>query len=374
MSHRDFITSRLGMKYPIIQGPFGGGLSTVKLAVAVTNAGGMGSFGAHLLEPDEIVSTTAAIRAETRGSFVMNLWVDSEDAKSRQPDANLFDRAASELAALYQKHHLKPPTFIQHEPIHFERQVEAILRACPPVFSFVFGIPSRDILTECRKRNIVTLGTATTLDEALALEAAEVDIVLATGFEAGGHRPSFLRPAADSLHGTIALVRQVVEAIKLPVVAAGGIADAQGVVAAMALGACAVQIGTAYLACEESGADPLHKRQLFDASARHTRLSDRVSGRLARFIATPTLDELDCHHHHLGYPIQGELTRSLKTLENGLFYAGQGAPLLRHHHAAELTHSLAAAIHPSEAFYSVQTASSEVTPPLQDVEHTLQLT
>jgi nitronate monooxygenase len=347
MNHLNSITSRLGMKYPIIQGPFGGGLSTVKLAVAVTNAGGMGSFGAHLLEPEEIVSTTAAIRAETQGPFVMNLWVDSEDIKSRQADANLFERAAGELAPLYEKHHIKSPSYVLKKPIHFERQVEAILRACPPVFSFVFGIPSPEILNECRKRDIITMGAATTLDEALALEAAGVDIVLATGFEAGGHRPSFLRPAGDSLHGTLALVRQVVEAIKLPVVAAGGIADGQGAVAAMALGACAVQIGTAYLACEESGAHPLHKRQLFDASARHTRLSDRVSGRLARFIATPVLDELEHYPNHLGYPMQGELTGSLKTIENGLFYAGQGAPLLRQHYAADLTRSLAAAIHPS---------------------------
>jgi nitronate monooxygenase len=334
------ITSRLGMSLPIIQGPFGGGLSTVKLAATVTNAGGMGSFGAHLLEPEEIVSTTAAIRAETQGSFVMNLWVDSEDARSQQADATLFDRAANELNPLYQKHHIKPPSFVRQEPIHFERQAEAILRACPPVFSFVFGIPSREILTECRKQGIVTMGAATTLDEAFAVEAAGVDIVLATGFEAGGHRPSFLRPAADSLHGTLALARQIVAAVKLPVVAAGGIADAQGVTAAMVLGASAVQIGTAFLACEESGAHPLHKRQLFHSSARHTRLSDRVSGRLARFIATPALDELDLCENHLGYPMQGELTRSLKTIEDGLLYAGQGAPLLRHHRAAELTRAL----------------------------------
>lgn len=334
------ITTRLGMRLPIIQGPFGGGLSTVKLAATVTNAGGMGSFGANLLEPEEIVNTTAAIRAETQGPFVMNLWVDGEDAKSRETDSAMFDRAASELAPLYQKNDIKPPSFVRQEPIRFERQAEAILRACPPVFSFVFGIPSREILTECRKRNIITMGAATTLDEALALEAAGVDIVLATGFEAGGHRPSFLRPAADSLHGTLALVRQIVSSIKLPVVAAGGIADSEGVAAAMFLGASAVQIGTAFLACEESGAHPLHKRHLFHSSARHTRLSDRVSGRLARFIVTPALDELDHYQNHLGYPMQGELTRSFKTIENGFFYAGQGAPLLHHHHAAELTRAL----------------------------------
>ena len=346
MNRKVSLTSRLGMRLPIIQGPFGGGLSTVKLAVAVTNAGGMGSYGANLLDSEEIVNTTAAIRAETRGSFVMNLWVDSEDARSKQADATLFDRAVSEMTPLYQKHDIQPPSFGRQESINFERQAEAILRARPPVFSFVFGIPSPDILTECSKRGIATMGVATTLDEALAVESAGVDIVLATGFEAGGHRPSFIRPAADSLHGTLALVRQIVEAVKIPVIAAGGIADSQGVAAVMVLGASAVQIGTAFLACEESGAHPLHKKQLFHSSARHTRLSDRVSGRLARFIATPTLDELDHYHNHLGYPMQGELTSSLKAIEDGLFYAGQGAPLLRHHRAADLTRALGASIHP----------------------------
>ena len=339
------LTARLGMALPVIQGPFGGGLSTVTLAAAVTNAGGMGSYGAHLLEPREIIDVTNAIRKETDGPFVMNLWVDSEDQTSRKTDATTFRRAASGIESIYQKHHVAPPDFTPSAPVDFERQAEAILQARPPVFSFVFGIPSKEILTECRKRGIVTMGAATTFDEAQAIEAAGVDIVLATGFEAGGHRPSFLRPAADSLHGTLALVRQVVESVKIPVVAAGGIADAKGVAAAITLGASAVQVGTAYLACEESGAHPVHKQKLFRSSAHHTRLSERVSGRLARFIVTSTLEELEASDHtNLGYPIQGELTRPFKTIDDGLFYAGQGAPLLRHHNATDLTRALAAHI------------------------------
>lgn len=336
------LTTRLGMALPVIQGPFGGGLSTVRLAATVSNAGGMGSFGAHLLDPGEIIRVTAAIRAETPGPFVMNLWVNSEDTTSRHTDAETFDQAARELAPVFQKHEVAPPSFAPSRVIDFERQAEAILKSRPPVFSFVFGIPSPDILTECRKQGIVTMGAATTLDEALAIESAGVDIVLATGFEAGGHRPSFLRPAVDSLHGTLALVRQVVEAVKLPVVAAGGIADAQGVAAAMALGASAVQVGTAYLACRESGADPIHKEKLFHSVARRTRLSDRVSGRLARFIVTPALEELEnLNHTPLGYPRQGDLTRPFKSIEDGFFYAGQGAPLLCHRDAADLTRALA---------------------------------
>jgi nitronate monooxygenase len=333
------------MALPIIQGPFGGGLSTVKLAAAVTHAGGMGSYGAHLLEPREIIDVAHAIRKETDGPFVMNLWVDSEDETSRKTDAAAFGRAVSEMESIYQKYHVDPPDFSPSEPVDFERQAEAILEARPPVFSFVFGIPSREILTECRKRGIITMGAATTLVEAQAIEAAGVDIVLATGFEAGGHRPSFLRPAADSLHGTLALVRQVVESVNIPVVAAGGIADAEGVAAAITLGASAVQVGTAFLACGESGAHPFHKQKLFHPSARHTRLSDHVSGRLARFIVTPTLEQLErTNRTHFGYPIQGELSRPFKTMDDGLFYAGQGAPLLRNHNATDLTRALAALI------------------------------
>lgn len=333
--------ARLGMRLPVIQGPFGGGLSTVKLAATVSNAGGMGSYGAHLLEPEEIVRVTGAIRAETSGPFVMNLWVNPEDPVSPTASAD-FDDAVLALGPLYRKHGVEAPSFVKSSPLSFERQAEAILRAGPPVFSFVFGIPAPEILAECRKRGIVTMGAATTLDEALAVEEAGVDLVLATGFEAGGHRPSFLRPAADSLHGTLALVRQVVEAVKTPVVAAGGIADAQGVAAALTLGAGAVQVGTAFLACEESGALPEHKRRLFHAAARHTRLSDRVSGRLARFIVSPMLDALDASPPvHLGYPLQGELTRPLKATGDGLFHAGQGAPMLRHHRAADLVRALA---------------------------------
>ncbi|TLD71997.1 nitronate monooxygenase [Phragmitibacter flavus] len=339
------LTARLGLVLPIIQGPFGGGLSTVKLAATVTNAGGMGSYGAHLLEPEEIIQVTNAIRKETDGSFVMNLWVDSEDKRSKEADATAFEREVSKLEPIYRRNHVAPPVFAGCHSVDFERQAEAILQARPPVFSFVFGIPSQEILNQCRKLGIITMGAATTLDEALAIENAGVDILLATGFEAGGHRPSFLRSADDSLHGTLALVRQIVESVEIPVVAAGGIADAKGVAAALSLGASAVQVGTAFLACKESGAHPTHKRKLFDPSARHTRLSDRVTGRLARFIVTSTLEELEAGDlTHLGYPIQGELTRPFKTAEDGLFYAGQGAPLLRHHAAAELTRDLASLV------------------------------
>ncbi|MGF1531070.1 MAG: NAD(P)H-dependent flavin oxidoreductase [Puniceicoccaceae bacterium] len=338
------VTQKLGIRHPIIQGPFGGGLSTVELAATVSNAGGMGSYGAHLLTPGEIEDVAAGIRARTAGPFALNLWVDSLDARARDAKPEDFERAADELKPVFECRGIAPPSFMPPEMIDFGRQMEAILRARPPVFSFVFGIPDGQMLSECRQHGIRTIGAATTLDEAQALEAAGVDFVLATGFEAGGHRPSFLRPAEDSLHGTLALVRQMVTAVKIPVIAAGGIADAAGVAAALKLDAGAVQVGTAFLACEESGAPPLHKEFLFSPSARRTRLSNCVSGRLARFVVTPALEELEqLSRTHLGYPLQSALTRPLKLanaggdkVRDGLFYAGQGAPLLRHRKATEL--------------------------------------
>ncbi len=216
----------------------------------------------------------------------MNLWVDSMDARTRDPGPEDFNHAADELSPLFSRRGIPAPTFTQPEVIDFGRQAEAILRAHPPVFSFVFGIPDAAILAECRRGGIRTIGAATTLDEALAVEAAGVDMVLATGFEAGGQRAAFLRPAEDSLHGMLALVRRVVTEVRIPVIAAG-------VAAALKLGAGEVQIGTAFLACEESGDHPLHRKCLFSPLARHTRLTNRVSGRLARFALTPALEELE---------------------------------------------------------------------------------
>jgi nitronate monooxygenase len=158
----------------------------------------------------------------------------------------------------------------------------------------------------------VTIGTATTPDEAAALQKAGVDAIVASGFEAGGHRGSFLRAAEDSLTGTLSLVPQIADLVNLPVIAAGGIADARGVIAALALGAEAVQMGTAFLACEESGARQLHRQALREKKAGHTALTKGFTGRLARGIHNRLLEELNRPEVEiLPYPLQRELVRSL---------------------------------------------------------------
>ena len=168
-----------------------------------------------------------------------------------------------------------------------------LLDAKVPVFSFIFGIPPKEILEECRAKSIVTIGTATTPEEAAALQEAGVDAIVASGFEAGGHRGSFLRAAEDSLTGTFSLVPQIVDMVDVPVIAAGGIADARGVIAALALGAEAVQMGTAFLACEESGASRLHRQALRGKKAGHTALTKGFTGRLARGIHNRLMEELN---------------------------------------------------------------------------------
>jgi nitronate monooxygenase len=187
-----------------------------------------------------------------------------------------------------------------------------LLDARVPVFSFVFGIPPQEILQECRAKSIVTIGSATTADEAAALQDAGVDTVVASGFEAGGHRGSFLRPAEDSLTGTFSLISQVADAVDVPVVAAGGIADALGVIAALALGAQAVQMGTVFLTCEESGASRLHREALLQGKARHTALTKGFTGRLARGIHNRLMADLNKEGTEiLPYPLQRGVVRNL---------------------------------------------------------------
>src|SRR5579872_7091115 len=242
---RNPFTTKFGIDYPIVQGPFGG-LPSQKLTAAVSNFGGLGSFGALGLAPEAIREVIAEIRSLTAKPFAVNLWVSTEDDGARASGEDAFRRSLAALAGPLAELHAPPPVWKPYAPVRFEDQARALLDAGVRVFSFIVGIPPREILDECRARGILTIGAATTPDEAAALDASGVDAVVASGFEAGGHRGSFLRAAEDSLTGTFSLVPQVVDLVRVPVIAAGGIGDARGALAALALGAQAVQIGTAF--------------------------------------------------------------------------------------------------------------------------------
>lgn len=341
------LTARLGIDYPIVQGPLGG-LSSQRLTAAVSNFGGLGSFGAHTLEPAAIREVIAQIRGLTTRPFAMNLWVSMEDDGARESDETDWHRSLAPLAANLAALGVERPVYTPYRPMRFEEQVAVLLEAKVPVFSFIYGIPPTDVLRECRTRGIVTIGTATTPDEAVALQEAEVDAIVASGFEAGGHRGSFLRPAEDSLTGTMSLVPQIVDLVEVPVIAAGGIGDARGIVAALALGAEGVQIGTAFLRCEESGASRLHQEALRSTAASHTGLTRGFSGRLARGISNRLMELLNRPGTpFLPYPLQRGVIRQLAMPAEAAgradllpLWAGQSAALSRHNDVSALLTSL----------------------------------
>lgn len=340
-------TRRFDLRYPIVQGPFGGGLSSTELAATVSNAGGLGSFGLQGMTPGTIRAVIAELRGRTAAPFNVNLWVSTEDAPAASIARADYDAAVAAIAPLYAEAGATPPSFPLASGPSFDEQAEAVLEARPPIFSFIFGVPSAAILDRCRSLGIRTLGTATTADEARALDDAGVDAIVATGSEAGGHRPSFLRSAEASLTGTIALVPEVVDAVRVPVIAAGGIADGRGVAAVLALGAGAAQIGTAFLACDESNAHPGHRAALRGPSP-GTVLTRGLTGRLGRALRNRLADTLaDPAVSRLPYPFQGNLVAAIKqaALASGRFdlapfWSGQSASLVRHTQAAPLFASL----------------------------------
>src|SRR5580704_1436111 len=214
------LTAKLGIDYPIIQGPLGG-LSSQRLTAAVSNFGGLGSFGAHGLTPEAIKDVIAEIRSLTSKPFAMNLWVSMEDEGARTSDESAFNRSLAPLAVHLAALGAPRPAYQPYSPTRFEHQARVLLDEKVPVFSFIYGIPPPEILEECRAKRIVTIGTATTPEEAAALEEAGANAIAASGFEAGGHRGSFLRPAEDSLTGTLSLLPQVVDVVDVPVIARG---------------------------------------------------------------------------------------------------------------------------------------------------------
>jgi nitronate monooxygenase len=341
-------TARLGVQHPIVQGPFGGGLSTTKLVATVANLGGLGSYGAHIIEPERIGALTDEIRALTSRPFALNLWVSDHDPGGSELSPVEFERLVQQFAPYFRELGLSPPAPPERYHPSFEAQVEALLEARPPVFSFVFGVPSAKILSECKRRGIVTMGAATTVAEARLLDESGVDLIVATGMEAGGHRPSFLARAEDSLMGTFVLTQLVADRVRAPVIAAGGIADRRGVRAALELGADAVQIGSAFLACEESGTTDEHRAILLGEAAEHTVLTRAFTGRLARGICNRWTDEM-AHHGEAfpPFPVQSWFVGQLKAAAVAAgrtdlvsLWAGQIALNLRHRTATELMQSL----------------------------------
>lgn len=343
MWNRTKITELLKIEYPILLGPMGGGFSTPELLAAVSNAGGLGSIGAYTLSPEEIIETDKIVRTKTDKPYNINLWVNDVDERLLNYPSEKIEEIKLLFKPFFDELSIPLPDLDANIPSKFLKQVETLFELKPAVFSFIFGIPSKEILNEARKLGIKTVGAATTLDEALALEEAQVDAIVATGFEAGGHRPSFLKPADESLTGTFALIQQVKAKTKTPIIAAGGIADAKGIRAALTLGADAVQVGTAFLVTDESNATPMHKAKLFSEESKNTVLSKSLTGRMGRMIANRISNAIRYETEVLPFPLQTRLMGPLRAaaIEQGKtdmynFWSGQNAVNLKYTSAKEL--------------------------------------
>ncbi|GGH39902.1 NAD(P)H-dependent flavin oxidoreductase [Microbacterium album] len=328
------LTRLLGIEHPLVLGPFGG-LSSVALTAAVSNGGGLGSYGLYGYAPDRIRETAAGLRAATDRPFALNLWLPT--GTERHPDADELARARAAMAGLFAEVGLPLPEPTDRYLPPFDEQVRAALEARPSVISFVYGVPPAAVVAAARERGITVIGTATTVDEAVALEAGGVDAVVASGAEAAGHRVSFLQPAEESLVGTFALVPQVADAVSVPVIAAGGIADRRGVAAAFALGAEGVQVGTAFLRTRASAATEAHRRAIDTTPAHGTVLTRAMSGRLARGAPNRATRAIEAAGAVAPFPAQNWLTgrfraeaarRDLGELQS--LWLGQAAPLARH--------------------------------------------
>lgn len=279
----------LGIELPIIQAPMAG-VQGSALAVAVSNAGGLGSLPCAMLSLDAIRNELAAIKAQTGKPFNVNFFCHVPPTPNAGREA--VWRAA--LSPYYKAFGIDAGTIAVgpgRAPFSFE-VAEVLSEFKPAVVSFHFGLPSAELLARVRAWGAKILSSATTLAEARWLEAHGVDAIIAQGLEAGGHRGIFLSEDLSTQVGTFALLPQIVQEVKLPVIAAGGIADAKGVAAALALGAAGVQVGTAYLLCPEATTSPVHRAALKSEDARHTALTNLFTGRPARAIVNRIMKEL----------------------------------------------------------------------------------
>jgi nitronate monooxygenase len=337
-------TRALGIRVPIVLGSFGG-VSSVALAAAVSNGGGLGTYGLYGYGRERILDTAREIAAATERPVALNLWLPHDGDHDVHPTQAEYDGYVGALSEYFDELGLALPERPKHYLPSFEEQFDAVLQARPAVVSFAFGVPSPDVIGRARERGIITMASATTVAEAVALEQGGIDVVVASGMEAGGHRVSFLAPPEHSLVGTLALVPQVVDAVGVPVVAAGGIADGRGVAAAMVLGAGAVQVGSAFLATDQSAASPGYREALRGPGSSSTVLTRAPSGRLARAIPNRLARETRI----APFPVQNWITGKFRAVaaerdqtELMSLWAGQGSPLITERDAAALLRRLIA--------------------------------
>ncbi len=343
------LTDFLGIELPIIQAPMAGAQASA-MAIAVSNAGGLGSLPCAMLTADGLRKALEVMKAQTNKPFNVNFFCHAAPVV----DAGRESAWRAALTPYYKQYGIDPagiPTGPGRAPFSAEF-AEVLEQDQPAVVSFHFGLPPAALLARVKTWRSKIFCSATTVEEALWLEAHGVDVVIAQGVEAGGHRGIFLSGDLTTQIGTFALLPQVVRAVKVPVIAAGGIADAKGVTAALALGAAGVQIGTAYLLCPEATITAVHRKALKGEAARHTALTNLFTGRPARGIMNRVMKELGpVSKLPPAFPLATSAIVPLRAKAeaegSGDFsplWSGQNATGCREIPAAQLTRELAAGI------------------------------
>ncbi|MFP5512291.1 MAG: NAD(P)H-dependent flavin oxidoreductase [Alphaproteobacteria bacterium] len=344
-SHTESL-ERLGLRSPVIQAPMAGGGDTAALVAAVNQAGGLGFVGAAYLTDAQIAERALDIRSRTALPFGINLFAPTPAPGPAPMMADALSRVAPFHAELGLPE-AEEPYFAGDG---FDRQFAALLDSGAAYYSVTFGLPPAESVAAAKARGMRVLGTATTVAEAVALEQAGVDAVIAQGSEAGGHRGSFIGDPAANLVGTMALVPQMADAVGIPVIASGGIMDGRGIAAALALGATAVQLGTVFLTSDEAGIPEAHKTVILTAREDQTRLTRAFSGRPARGIVNRFMEAVEdpaAPDAVLPFPLQNALTRPLRTAAGKAgraeflsLWAGQGLRLAQRRPAGELVAEL----------------------------------
>ncbi|HEX7045324.1 MAG TPA: nitronate monooxygenase [Burkholderiales bacterium] len=335
------LTNLLGIEHPIVQAPMAGAC-TPELVAAVSNAGGLGSYGAAAAPPAKLREVIQRIRALTDRPFAVNLFAPS--VEHCEVSAAQLQAMARLLAPWHEELGAGPVPDVSPIIGPFDEQLTVLLEERVPVFSFHFGPPPLEAIERAHAAGARVMASATTVREARMLADAGVDAIVAQGAEAGGHRATFAGPSEQALTGTLGLVPQIVDAVSLPVIAAGGIMDARGIVAAFALGASGVQMGTAFLACPENSIPPVYKEAVLRATDEDTVVTEAFSGRPARAVRNRYVEEMAPHRDKvLPFPAQMSIGRALRQASARAgrpdfvsIWAGQAARLARARPAAQL--------------------------------------
>lgn len=335
--------SRFNLRVPILLGPMSGA-SAPSLSIAVANAGGLGACGALLMQPNEIIAWANEVRSNTKGVFQINLWIPDPPPK-RDPE---HEACVRNFLANWGP--TVPPEAGNAAPPNFASQCEALLAAAPAIISSVMGIYPPEFVAKLKSHGIVWFANISTVEEARAAEAAGADAIVVQGSEAGGHRYIFNAADAEAKQvGLFSLVPAVVDAVRVPVVATGGIADARGVAAALILGASAVQVGTGFLRCPEAKINPTWANALGQTTPENTMLTRAFSGRLGRSIATDYTRAASAEGAppNAPYPVQRGLTSAMRSaaekagdVQRMQMWAGQSAALAKAEPAGEVARQL----------------------------------